>query len=122
MWLNRCIAAELPQNCRRVATARIRQEYGKNMQTIETSTYTCLELFWELERYRHEFVSKPFSERTFRLWRQKLEIVSDPRTGLYWGSDLEILKDATRRVSQGQTLDQIREMRKKREREYADYQ
>ena len=92
------------------------------METLETSTYTNLELFWELARYRQELVAKPFSERTFRLWRQKLEIIPDPLTGLYWSSDLEILKDATRRVSQGQTLDQIREMRKKQEREYANYQ
>ena len=111
-------------NCRKIAAELPRQKNGKNpakvMITIETSTYTQLELYWAIAAYRKQLVAKSFSDRTFRLWRQKLKIVPDD-TGLYWESDLERLKDATRRVSQGQTLDQIQQMMTNREKEYADY-
>lgn len=81
------------------------------MQTLETSTYTRSELYWELCRYRQQFNGEPLSDRTFRHWRQKLEIVPD-HLGLYWQIDLERLKDAVRRLSQGQSLDQIAQMLK----------
>lgn len=79
------------------------------MQTLETSTYTRLELYWEICRYRQQFNGSPVSDRTFRHWKQKFGIVPD-HLGLYWQSDLERLKDAVRRLSQGQSLDQIAQM------------
>lgn len=88
------------------------------MQTLEAHIYTRLELFWALSRYRSQLVGEPISDRTFRHWRQKLEIVPDPSTGLYWESDLERLKDAARRLSQGQTLNQIIQMTKEKTHAY----
>ncbi len=79
------------------------------MQTLEATTYTRLELYWEICKYSQEFNGKPISDRTFRHWRQKLEIIPD-RLGLYWQEDLERLKEVVRRLSQGQTLDQIAQM------------
>ncbi len=79
------------------------------MQTLEISTYTRLQLYWELCKYRQEFNGAPISDRTFRHWKQKLGIVPD-HLGLYWQSDLERLKDTARRLSQGQSLDQIAQM------------
>ncbi len=71
-----------------------------------TNRYTRKELYWELCRYRRELVGEPMSDRTFRHWRQILKIVPDEQ-GLYWREDLERLKEAIRRISQGQTLEQI---------------
>ena len=76
------------------------------MQTLEVTTYTRLQLYWELCRYRQEFNGESMSDRTFRHWKQKLGIVPD-HLGLYWQSDLERMKEAVRRLSQGQSLDQI---------------
>ncbi len=58
------------------------------------------------------------TDRTFRYWRRKLDIVPD-ELGLYWQSDLERLKDAVRRLSQGQSLDQIAQTQKENTHAYS---
>ena len=76
------------------------------MQTLEGDKYTLMELKWAVDRYHREFDGSEPSFRTFRRWRQALKIQKDC-SGLYWHSDLELIKDAIRRMSQGQTLEQI---------------
>lgn len=83
-------------------------------ETLDASRYTRLELYWELCRYRSQLTGEPISDRTFRLWRQRLGIVPD-QSGLYWQSDLQRLKETVRRLSQGQTLNQIVQLFKERD-------
>lgn len=76
------------------------------MQTLEANTYTLPQLFQAVCVYCQQFRGQGVSDRTFRLWRQRLEIIPDSK-GLYWETDLEHLKEVVMGLSQGRTLEQI---------------
>lgn len=76
------------------------------MQEIRTDRYTRQELYWAIVQYRAQFTQEVISERTFRHWRQKLEIEPD-RQGLFWQSDLQRLQTLVVGLSQGLTIEQV---------------
>ena len=92
-----------------MATKRQRNGINDMIETIEAGKYTRQELYWEVCRYRQQFEAKEISLRTFRHWRQKLELVPD-QEGKYWEEDLQKIKLLIRGISQGQNLEQIATM------------
>jgi hypothetical protein len=121
----------LPFYCRTTATAKKWQNNGKGrtMQTetevltdasdveaLPVDTYTRMQLYWAFNQYRETLGEVAISDRTFRYWRQVLEIKPD-KFGLFWSSDLSRLKDAAWRVATGQTLEQVAAMYKAMEEE-----